>query len=187
MSLDLLVEREGEVVRLCSPDVGLYTCSVARGTALAAGQRAGVLHRLGREVDLIVPPGVAGVVTSEQPEQVLTPVGHGTVLAQVRPMDDAAGLTQVADEQSTAGLVLQAQGSGRYYHRPAPDEPTYVSPGDVLEEGVVVGLIEVMKTFTHVTYLAGGGLPARARVVRALVEDGADVVAGAALLELEEA
>lgn len=187
MSLDLLVEREGEVVRLCSPDVGLYTCSIARGTALAAGQRAGVLNRLGQETDLTVPAGVAGVVTSEQPEQVMTPVGHGTLLVQMRPMEDAAGSTPRAEEESPAGLVLRAQGSGRYYHRPAPDEPAYVTPGDVLEEGTVVGLIEVMKTFTHVTYLAKSGLPARARVVRALVEDGADVVAGAALLELEEA
>lgn len=187
MSIDLIVEREGEVVRLCSPDVGLYTCSVARGTALAAGQRAGVLHRLGREVDLLVPKGVVGVVTSVPPEQVLAPVGHGTVLAQVRPLEDAAGLIPTVEEEDPAGLVLRAQGSGRYYHRPAPDEPAFIAPGDVLAEGVVVGLIEVMKTFTHVTYPAGDGLPARARVVRALVEDGADVVAGAALLELEEA
>ena len=49
MSLELRVERDGELVRLLSPEVGLFTCALARGAALAPGQRAGVLdhgHKL---------------------------------------------------------------------------------------------------------------------------------------------
>ena len=53
--------------------------------------------------------------------------------------------------------------------------------------GSVVGLIEVMKTFTHLHYEAGAGLPERARVVKILVTDGAEVSATDALIELEEA
>jgi len=48
-----------------------------------------------------------------------------------------------------------------------------------------VGLIEVMKTFTHVPYHATGGLPARARVVRWIVGESADVSEGDPLLEVE--
>lgn len=187
MTLELLVERDGEAVRLLAPDVGLYTCAPARGSALAAGQDAGVLRRLGREARLVVPAGVAGVVTSERPDRVLAPVGYGEVLLELRPMEGADALAPEDTTGAEEGLVLRAAGSGRFYHRPAPDEPAYVTPGDVLEEGVVVGLVEVMKTFTHVTYRAVDGLPARARVVRALVEDGADVTAGDGLLALEEA
>jgi acetyl-CoA carboxylase biotin carboxyl carrier protein len=102
-------------------------------------------------------------------------------------MEGAVDLALDAGGEDASGPVLRAQGSGRYYHRPAPDEPPFVSPGDSIEEGAVVGLIEVMKTFTHVTYRATGGLPTRARVLRTLVEDGADVVAGTPLLGLEEA
>ena len=187
MSFELIVEREGELVGLCAPEVGLYTCASPRGTALAPGQRAGVLRNLRGEFELLVPPGVQGVVTSDRPGLVLAPVGYRDLLLEVRPLTGDEEGDPVQDDDEAAGLVLRAQGSGRYYHRPAPDEPAFVTPGDLLEEGTVVGLIEVMKTFTHVTYQALRGLPRRARVQRPLVEDGADVVVGTPLLEIEEA
>ena len=55
--------------------------------------------------------------------------------------------------------------------------------GAVVEAGQPIGLIEVMKTFAHVRY-GGEGLPARARIVRVLVEDGAEIGAGDPLYEV---
>jgi len=60
-----------------------------------------------------------------------------------------------------------------------------VREGDEVEIGRAIGLIEVMKTFTLVHYQTRGGLPARARVVRVLAADGAEVAEKTALLELE--
>ncbi len=193
MSLELLRIDRGEKLLLASPDVGWFTRAPAPGTALAPGQRAGILRRLGDAVPLLVPAGVFGRVAGELPELVMTPVGYGDPLFTLTPLggeleDHAAQETAPTEGQ----LVLRAEGSGRFYHRPAPGQPPFVSPGEILEPGRVVGLIEVMKTFTHVTYQvaparSGPALPPRARVLRALVEDGADVTRGTALFALEEA
>lgn len=186
MKVPFLVERDGDTVRLLAPDVGLFTQAPAQGTALAPGQIAGRLRRLGDDVELEVPAGVTGIVCAPPPERVLEPVDYGRLLVELSPLEGAE-LEAAEGEDSATGPVLRAAGSGRFYLRPAPDEPHFVSPGDVVEEGRVVGLIEVMKTFTHVTYAAEGGLPARGRVTRVLVEDGDDIAAGDPLLEVEPA
>jgi acetyl-CoA carboxylase biotin carboxyl carrier protein len=45
---------------------------------------------------------------------------------------------------------------GTFYRRPAPDKPTYKNDGDTVAKGDVVGLIEVMKSFTEVKADAAG-------------------------------
>lgn len=183
--LDLLARTDGDAVRLCSPDVGLYTEAPAPGSALAPGQRAGTLLRLGRPVALRVPAGVAGRVVSALPERVQQPVAYGEAVLELAPLEELGALDPEADVPDAGALVLLAPQSGRFYHRPAPDEPPFVVSGDELNEGRPVGLIEVMKTFAHVAYRAQRGLPARARMARYLVADGAEVEAGAPLLEVE--
>jgi 3-methylcrotonyl-CoA carboxylase beta subunit len=84
------------------------------------------------------------------------------------------------------GLVFRAPLAGRVYFRPSPDKPSFVEVGGFVERGMAVCLLEVMKSFNRVAY-GGASLPERARVVRLLVEDGADVDAGTPLLELEPA
>ena len=39
---------------------------------------------------------------------------------------------------------------GTFYRRPSPDKPVYKSEGDSVAVGDVIGLIEVMKSFTEV-------------------------------------
>ena len=39
---------------------------------------------------------------------------------------------------------------GTFYRRPSPEEAPYKSPGDAIEKGDVIGLIEVMKSFHEV-------------------------------------
>ncbi len=187
-SLEMVVDRQGDELRLLSPEAGLFTGALEAGAALAPGQAAGTLVGLGRATRLRVPDGVYGLVTTPLPERVRQPVGYHQLLYTLAPLDGAQGKGAGEEEEAEgAALVLVAPGSGRFYHRPTPDEPTFVSPGDVLEEGSVVGLIEVMKTFTHVLYRPDGGLPPRARVVRLTAEDGGDVTGGDALVEIEPA
>ena len=39
---------------------------------------------------------------------------------------------------------------GIFYRRPAPEEPNYKEVGDQVAVGDVIGLVEVMKTFTQI-------------------------------------
>jgi biotin carboxyl carrier protein len=173
-------------VLLECPGVGLFTNAARDGMALVAGARAGTLLTLGRAYELRVPDDVAGIVDGDLHERVQSPVGYGSVLYRLRPL---AGATESASKNaagsaSSGAPLFRSPSAGRFWHRAAPGEPALVSTGDVIEAGRAIGLVEVMKTFTLVHYQPAGGLPARARVVRVLVADGAEVAEKAPLLEL---
>ena len=76
--------------------------------------------------------------------------------------------------------------NGVFYRRPDPQSPSYVSTGDTIEHGHILGLVEVMKCFNQVRY-GGEGMPARARVVELGSEDGAEIQFGQLLFLLEPA
>jgi len=186
---ELLVEREGESLRLLSPAAGHFTRARDAGEALSPGADAGTLLVLGQALHLRVPEGIYGLVAGARPERVREPVGHGQVLYELTPLEGAgvAGTADASAAEESAGPVLRSPQAGRFYQRPSPDQEPFVQVGDLIEDGQPVGLIEVMKTFTHVPYRATGGLPPRARVVRLVAGDGADVSEGDALVEVEPA
>jgi acetyl-CoA carboxylase biotin carboxyl carrier protein len=187
--IELLYRPRGaEPARLASPGVGLFTRAVPAGAVLTPGAVAGVLLVLGRARELIVPGGASGRATSARPDLVFAPVGYGETLYELAPQGSGREEAPAsAGETGRHGPVLRAPCAGRFFVRSAPGAPAFVAPGDTLEAGRTVGLIEVMKTFTQVHYEAGGGLPARVRVVRVSAADGGEVRAGDVLLELEPA
>jgi acetyl-CoA carboxylase biotin carboxyl carrier protein len=189
--MELIVRRDGDEVELLAPAPGLFTLALDAGALLYAGAPAGVLRVLEREHTLQVPDGVHGRVVSARPDRVQQPVGHGERLYRLAPLSDegfGSALAEAGDAAGGAeGLVLLSPQSGRFYHRPAPGDPAFAEAGTELAAGDPVGLIEVMKTFSHVPYRAQDGLPQRARVVRLIAGDGADVRRGDALLEVEPA
>jgi acetyl-CoA carboxylase biotin carboxyl carrier protein len=187
-SLELVLESAGARQRLVAPAVGFLTRARARGELLVEGEECGVLLVLGRAATLRVPAGAAGRIANAQPERLHAPLGFGDLVYELEVL--AGGLAQPVDAALAAtasGLVLRSPQTGRFYQRSSPKDPLFVKPGDALREGQPVGLIEVMKTFTHVTYRVAAGLPPAARVLRYLVADGADVKQGEALVELERA
>lgn len=68
---------------------------------------------------------------------------------------------------------------GTFYRRPAPQADPYVSEGDTVELGDVVGLVEIMKTFHEIHSDAAG------RIARFLVENSELVDAGQDIIALE--
>lgn len=76
---------------------------------------------------------------------------------------------------------LQSPLPGTFYRRPSPDAPAFKDVGDVVKEGDVVALIEVMKQFSEVHADSAG------TVVAFLVEDGDSVEPGQSLLLIEAA
>jgi acetyl-CoA carboxylase biotin carboxyl carrier protein len=190
LRLELLLSRQGDVLRLSSPEVGLFTRAIERGAVLVPRSSAGVLLSLGRTFELAVPAGAGGRVRNDPPDALLAPVGYGTLLYELEPLGADAPIAERLDAAPGAGatgLAFRAPCSGRFWLRPSPQDPLFVGVGDMVEDGRTLGLIEVMKTFTHVVYRSGGELPARARVARSCVADGSEVEDGTALFELEPA
>lgn len=70
--------------------------------------------------------------------------------------------------------MVRSPTEGVFYRRPDPGSPPYVEAGDVVPLGHPLGMVEVMKCFNQVRY-EGLGLPARARVVKVLVEDSQEI------------
>jgi len=185
--------QEGESLCLGSPDVGLFTGALERGAWVDEDQIVGRLSRLGRTTLLRAPAGFAGPgrtraqIASPPPERVLEPVGFGTTLYDLVLVasDERDEDAPIAPASELETLTVPAPQSGRFYHRPGPDSPAFLNPGDELQEGTTLGLIEVMKTFAHVSYHPGGGLPDRVRMLAWVAEDGAEVREGDPLLEFE--
>lgn len=185
-TIELIVERDGQTTRLLSPGVGAFTCAVQLGALLGGGQDAGVLIDCGRPLYLRVPEGISGRVSNARPEKVHAPVGYRSVLYELSSIEAGAGDADESEAASEAqGLYLRAPQTGRFYHRPSPDEEAFIQAGDEVGDGHAIGLIEVMKTFAHVTYHPTAGLPTRAKVLRYVAGDGAEVREGEPLVEFE--
>lgn len=65
---------------------------------------------------------------------------------------------------------------GTFYRRPSPDADPFVSEGDRVRPGDVVGLVEIMKNFHEVASEAEGTVERFLVENEALVEAGQDVV-----------
>jgi len=75
--------------------------------------------------------------------------------------------------------TVQSPVPGVFYRRPSPDEPEFVQPGDEVTEGNIIGLIEVMKSFSELKASASGTLK------EFLVENEAEVSVGQDIAVIE--
>lgn len=172
---------------LIAPMPGWFRRTIAEQQPIGPGDIIGQLDVLGR-THLVTAPDITGLAQLAPPEfqPQRRAVGYGDVLLHVVQamtarsprVDQAAAAPK--HQGTPAGLVFRAPTSGRFYARPSPDKPLFVTVGSELATGTVVCLLEVMKTFSRVAY---AGAPARVRSV--LVADGADVKTGDPLLELD--
>ena len=183
----LRVRAEGGASTLLAPSVGIFLPAVTEGALVAEGQSIGAIDVLGVQRALIVPVGVSGRVTRRiGGERTRVPGQYGDVLITVATMT-ATGATTSASAQArepAGSLSFAAPMSGRFYSRPSPNEPVFVSVGDSVSHGQTVGLLEVMKTFNRLVY-QGEDLPGTATVAHIVPSDGDDVLRGDPILLLE--
>jgi acetyl-CoA carboxylase biotin carboxyl carrier protein len=141
---------------------------------------------LGVLSELRAPEGVAGRVTSRiGGARTRVPVQYGDPLFTISAasMAPAAKAGVAGNEGSAAALSFTAPMSGRFYSRPSPNDPPFVSAGDIVQRGQTIGLLEVMKTFNRLVY-QGDALPERAVVEKIVPGEGDDVVRGDVVLAL---
>jgi acetyl-CoA carboxylase biotin carboxyl carrier protein len=67
---------------------------------------------------------------------------------------------------------------GTFYRKPAPGKPNFKDDGDMVQEGDVIGLIEVMKSFNEVKADKAG------MIVKFVVDNEEPVMAGQPLVEI---
>ena len=84
------------------------------------------------------------------------------------------------DREPGADLVAETIKSslpGTFYRRPNPQSDPYVSEGDTVKEGDVVGLVEIMKSFHEVVSDAAGVIARFLVENEELVDAGQDIIA----------
>jgi acetyl-CoA carboxylase biotin carboxyl carrier protein len=95
--------------------------------------------------------------------------------------DPTEAATEAAIAPAPARASVKAPLTGIYYGAPSPGATAYVSVGDHVAVGQIIGLIEAMKLFNEIkSDLAG-------RVTRLCVENGALVKARQPLIEVDPA
>ena len=185
MTLEARLVRRDSALVLESPTVGLWHARPPAGALIRPGDHIGFIEQLGRFIPLLAPQGALGFVgTDEDPRRVI-PVEFGQSLCSLQPPTAVLG-PEVATERPrapTTSLVFRAPLSGRYYDRPSPEAAPFLSVGQTVERGQSVALLEVMKTFNRVVY-GGEALPAKARILAVLANNGDDVASGDPLFEL---
>lgn len=182
----LLRVREADGSRqLLAPSVGIFKPNVREGQLVSGGQNIGTLELLGVSHALVVPDGVAGRVIARIGGRLSrVPVQYGDALLDLSSaqLADTSSSEPGAETHSSAPS-FPAPMSGRFYGRPSPNEPPFVSRGDTVTQGQTIGLLEVMKTFNRLVY-QGEGLPDPAVVDEVVPNDGDDVVRGEPILRL---
>ncbi|MBW2628385.1 MAG: hypothetical protein JRE45_12250 [Deltaproteobacteria bacterium] len=177
---------DAEASDLLAPGVGVFAPTVGEGELVSMGQSVGTIDVLGVLRELTVPEGVAGRVTARiGGGRARVPVEYGDALLTISTaaMAHVAELGSAASANAEGALSFTAPMSGRFYSRPSPNEPPFVSAGEVVQRGQTVGLLEVMKTFNRLVY-QGDTLPEQATVERIVPNEGDDVVRGDVILAL---
>lgn len=81
-------------------------------------------------------------------------------------------------EEEAPGVFITSPMVGTFYAAPAPDEPSFVKPGQKIEKGTVVCVIEAMKVMNEIKSTLSGV------VVDVLVENGQPIEFGTKLFRL---
>lgn len=78
------------------------------------------------------------------------------IVAAGEPRDLGGSVADPAAEPSRGGHVITAPMIGTYYGSPGPGEPAFVRPGDRIEAGQTIGIIEAMKIMNEISADRGG-------------------------------
>jgi oxaloacetate decarboxylase alpha subunit len=110
---------------------------------------------------------VSGAVPHDY--QAAPPAPMPIAAAESRPVDDTGGMTPVKSPMV-----------GTFYRAPAPDADPYIEPGDRIEPGQTLCIIEAMKLMNEIQ------AEVRGKVVRVMAGNGQPVEYGQTLFLVDE-
>jgi len=172
-----------------SPGVGVWYTGINQGDVLAGGSPLGHLRQLNTFLELKLPDASSGRVVLSTGNEPVQAVAYGQDLFQLHPLDLTSSpdmpvsRSDLLPEDESEGFLVRAFTTGIFYRRSSPDSPPYIAVGDEGENGSVLGLIEVMKSFNQVVFSSTEDL-SRGQVVRILVDDSQEVKSGQALIQI---
>ncbi len=121
-------------------------------------------------------PGMDGMTQYVQmpspPVISASPVASSTPAATSKAISDADGDSTVSAPTAAAKdnlIEIRSPIVGTFYRSASPDKPVYVKPGDTIEVGTVVCIVEAMKLFNEIESEVAG------KVVKIVVEDASPV------------
>jgi acetyl-CoA carboxylase biotin carboxyl carrier protein len=177
---------------ILSPGVGLYDMPPAAGTYVTPGSFVGYLTVLRRYFHLLVPEGHHGIVTHVHVSNRKQRVEYGQPLLTVSPRAEAGLTTEfaemdsekvVTDDDVPDGMFgVRSPTDGIFYRRPNPQSPSYVEEGQVITQGSVLALVEVMKCFNPIVYPGEPEFPPSGKIVRIVAKDATEVKHGSVLV-----
>ncbi len=182
-----IVTKSGSGERIVSaPTTGTIRWQRLVGEVLMPGSRVGFLMQGQVAYDLILPPGESGQVQNIDVPNPWTACTYGQRLGSLVAPNASSGIASAADatKLDAAGLfTIVSPTHGTFYRRPAPDSPPYVEEGQTIHRGDTVGLVEVMKCFSPITFDPPEGV--ESGVVREQVAaDGVEVPTDGPLLRI---
>ena len=172
--------------RVLAPAVGFWGDHPAAGALLGPGASIGTLTQGNRRLWLRLPNEASGRLSSPLPRDRVVPVGYGTLLFTLAPLEATAFGAAESSHPAHADLppgtrAVLAPTDGVFYPRSAPGGPAFLEVGQTVRTGQAIGLVEVMKTFNQVLY-GGADLPETATVHEIRAGDGEEIRAGQVLL-----
>ena len=129
----------------------------------------------GKAVRISAQAGVSVVPAGGHPAAPVSP--HGA--AAVTPASEALKGAAPAEGAADRSVAITSPMVGTFYRAPAPDADPYVEPGDMVEMGQTVCIIEAMKLMNEIES------DVRGRVVQILVENAQPVEFGQKLFLIE--
>lgn len=108
--------------------------------------------------------------------------GETHTIAPAAPAQSAApAQAENVPAVEESGHLVIAPMIGTFYVAPAPNEPPFVTPGDQVQEGQTIGIIEAMKIMNEIASDCAG------TVVDVIAGDGQTVEYGSPLVRIEPA
>jgi acetyl-CoA carboxylase biotin carboxyl carrier protein len=129
------------------------------------------LDQLQQIISLLKAEGLSEITVCEGDQRIT--VKQDLTAGTVRPPSPIVSVEPERPVEETEGaFTLTAPLVGTFYRRPAPDAEPFVSPGDVVNPGDALCVIEAMKVMNEINAEEAG------RVRRVLADDGEAVEYG---------
>ncbi|MBS1802938.1 MAG: acetyl-CoA carboxylase biotin carboxyl carrier protein [Acidobacteria bacterium] len=123
-------------------------------------------------------PGTASAGVADIAKLVAAaPIAHAVATPVAAPPAQTAAATPAVDPD--AGLhIVKSPIVGTFYGSPSPGAPAFVSPGDHVEKGQVICIVEAMKLMNEIEADASG------EVVKCLITNGQPIEFGQPLFSI---